>query len=69
MKDHIYSERYFGYGNHSDMETLRGAYNVFEKRIEELKREGLCASVYTQLTDIEEETNGIMTYDRRVLKL
>lgn len=69
VKDHIYSERYFGYGNHSDMETLRGAYNVFEKRIEELKREGLCASVYTQLTDIEEETNGIMTYDRRVLKL
>lgn len=69
VKGHIYSDRYFGYGNHSDMETLRDAYRAFEKRIDELKKEGLCASVYTQLTDIEEETNGIMTYDRRVLKL
>ena len=39
------------------------------RRVQELKKEGLCASVYTQLSDIEEETNGIMTYDRRVLKL
>ncbi|MDE7478358.1 MAG: glycoside hydrolase family 2, partial [Lachnospiraceae bacterium] len=60
---------YFGYGNHNDNETLRAAYDTFEKRLEELKKEGLCASVYTQLTDIEEEINGIMTYDRRVLKL
>ncbi len=69
VEGHIYSDRYFGYGSHSDREALRDAYNVFEKKIEELREEGLCASVYTQLTDIEEETNGIMTYDRRVLKL
>ena len=30
---------------------------------------GLSASVYTQLSDVEEETNGILTYDREVLKL
>lgn len=66
---HTYSDQYFGYGNHNDRETLGEAYNVFEKKIEGLKKEGLCASVYTQLTDIEEEINGIMTYDRRVLKL
>ena len=30
---------------------------------------GLCAAVYTQLTDVEDELNGIMTYDRRVVKL
>ena len=29
---------------------------------------GLCVTVYTQLSDIEEETNGIYTYDREVLK-
>lgn len=69
VEGHMYSDKYFGYGNHSDREALQEAYNVFEKRLEELKKEGLCASVYTQLTDIEEETNGIMTYDRRVLKL
>lgn len=69
VEGHIYSDKYFGYGNHSDLEALRNAYNALDRRIEELKKEGLCASVYTQLADIEEETNGLMTYDRRVLKL
>ncbi|MDE6053825.1 MAG: glycoside hydrolase family 2, partial [Lachnospiraceae bacterium] len=69
VEGHTYSNQYFGYGSHSDREALRDAYNAFDKRLEQLKKEGLCASVYTQLTDIEEEINGIMTYDRRVLKL
>ncbi len=69
VEGHTYSDQYFGYGSHSDREALRDAYNAFDKRLEQLKKEGLCASVYTQLTDIEEEINGIMTYDRRVLKL
>lgn len=69
VEGHTYSDKYFGYGSHSDREALRDAYDAFEKRIDALKKEGLCASVYTQLTDIEEEVNGIMTYDRRVLKL
>lgn len=30
---------------------------------------GLCASVYTQVTDVEDETNGLMTYDREILKV
>jgi hypothetical protein len=34
-----------------------------------LRDEGLSAAVYTQMTDIEEEVNGIMTYDRKVKKL
>ena len=69
VEGHTYSDRYFGYGSHSDRDALSDAYNAFDQRLEELKKEGLCASVYTQLTDIEEEINGIMTYDRRVLKL
>ena len=69
VEGHTYSDQYFGYGSHSDREALGDAYNAFDQRLEQLKKEGLCASVYTQLTDIEEEINGIMTYDRRVLKL
>ncbi len=69
VPDHTYSDRYFGYGSQGDLEALRVAYNELDRRVQELKKEGLCASVYTQLTDIEEEINGIMTYDRRVLKL
>ena len=30
---------------------------------------GLAATIYTQLTDVEEETNGFITYDREVLKV
>lgn len=66
---HTYSDRYFGYGSQGDMEALKSAYDALDKRVQELQKEGLCASVYTQLTDIEEEINGIMTYDRKVVKL
>ena len=38
-------------------------------RADELEAEGLAGFVYTQLTDVEEETNGLVTYDRRVNKL
>ena len=31
--------------------------------------QGLAAAVYTQLTDVEGELNGLITYDRRVIKL
>ena len=34
-----------------------------------LEHEGLAGFVYTQLSDVEEETNGIVTYDRKVNKL
>ena len=34
-----------------------------------LIRQGLSAAVYTQTTDVEVETNGLMTYDREVIKV
>ena len=36
---------------------------------ENLIEEGLCASVYTQWSDIEEEVNGVYTYDRKIRKI
>ena len=45
---------------------------IFRKTMEEisrLRRQGLAAAVYTQLSDVEEETNGLLTYDRKVCKL
>ena len=69
VEGHTYSDKYFGYGSHDNRNSLKSAYDVLDKKIQELKKEGLCASVYTQLTDIEEEINGIMTYDRKVIKI
>lgn len=37
--------------------------------LEENLEKGLSASVYTQLSDVEDETNGLMTYDREILKV
>ena len=30
---------------------------------------GLCGTIYTQVSDVEDETNGILTYDRRICKI
>ena len=38
------------------------------KTVKGLVFDGLCAAVYTQVSDIEEETNGLLTYDRKVRK-
>lgn len=40
-----------------------------EQVIPHIKGEGLCALVYTQVSDVEDETNGLLTYDRQVLKV
>jgi hypothetical protein len=69
VEDHIYSDNHFGYGRHEDKDTFTSEYNSLQKRITQMKGEGLSAAVYTQLTDIEEEVNGIMTYDRKRVKI
>ena len=42
---------------------------LYREEIEPLKEKGLCAAIYTQLSDVEDETNGLLTYDRKVKKL
>ena len=34
-----------------------------------IRDRGLCAAIYTQVSDVEDEVNGLLTYDRRVGKL
>jgi hypothetical protein len=70
VEDHIYcKDHHFGYSNHENPKTFLEEYTKIQKRIGLLRDEGLSAAVYTQMTDIEEEVNGIMTYDRKVKKL
>jgi hypothetical protein len=53
-----------------DVWSLQGWYSHVLKEIEsQRKNRGLCAAVYTQTTDVENECNGLMTYDRAVTKL
>ena len=52
-----------------NMRTLTDAYSkLFYKQIIPLIDKGLSGTVYTQLSDVENELNGIYTYDRKELK-
>ncbi len=42
---------------------------LYEKEILPIISTGLCASIYTQVSDVEDETNGLITYDRQVVKV
>lgn len=60
----------YGYKIYQDRETFVKAFQqVYMEQIVPLVRKGLSATVYTQLSDVEDETNGILTYDRKVCKL
>ena len=61
----------WGYGGTADTATLEGLEKTYLKLMDSLAglaAKGLAGSVYTQTTDIENEINGLMTYDRKVLK-
>ena len=42
---------------------------LYLEKLKPLISKGLCACVYTQVSDVEEEINGLVTYDRQVIKV
>lgn len=67
---HFVAKKDFGYKKFDTTEELsRGYKELFEKEIIPAVPGGLSASVYTQLSDVEDEVNGILTYDRKVAKI
>ncbi|MCX6141727.1 MAG: hypothetical protein NTZ35_00765, partial [Ignavibacteriales bacterium] len=66
---HTWKKEHWGYQGMSDVEQLTSRYEKFMKRVYELKgTPGLSAAIYTQTTDVEVECNGLMTYDRKIVK-
>jgi len=59
----------WGYQSFANKEELLAKYESFISRFDALIERGLSAAVYTQTTDVEVETNGLMTYDRKVIKM
>lgn len=59
----------WGYQSFKNADELFARYAQFTKRIEALIPLGLSAAVYTQTTDVEGEINGLITYDRKVIKV
>ena len=61
----------YGYTTHPSTESFANALEklYFDEILPCIKNGGLCATVLTQVSDVEDETNGLVTYDRRVCKV
>ena len=59
----------WGYRSYKSKRELTDAYLEKIEMLKPMIRNGLSGAIYTQITDVEIETNGLMTYDREVLKL
>jgi hypothetical protein len=67
--EHTWQKEHWGYRGMRDKDQLTSMYESFMQRVYALKDDpGLSAAVYTQTTDVETECNGLMTYDRALIK-
>ncbi|MBO4365544.1 MAG: glycoside hydrolase family 2 [Eggerthellaceae bacterium] len=69
VANHSALERSYGYANFPTIEAWRQAVRDALTQADSLELDGLSGYVYTQLSDVEEETNGLLTYDRKINKL
>ena len=71
ISGHLFDEKKaYGYKTFKDADSFRKAFiGLYEEQVIPNVKKGLCASIYTQVSDVEEEINGIMTYDRQIVKL
>ncbi len=70
VEGHTFNPKEFGYKRFATKEALTGAYErLYEREIIPAKAKGLSATVYTQLSDVEQEINGFVTYDRAEVKM
>lgn len=70
VKGNTFNNKMFGYKIYRSKQSLTSAYTkLFEKSIIPQISKGLSGCIYTQVTDVEDELNGLMTYDRKVQKI
>lgn len=69
VKGHIYSDGAYGYKTYPSTEAFSTAFAELQQKVHALEKKGLSAAVYTQVSDIEEEINGLYTYDRKICKV
>ena len=70
MKNHIWEpDRNWGYIQFNSSKEVTDEYIKYTDMLYDLITRGFSAAVYTQTTDVEVEVNGLMTYDRKVIKV
>ena len=68
---HVFNpDKAYGYGGCDSLEKLNDAVvSLYMDEVQPCVKKGLCAAVYTQVSDVEDVINGLLTYDRKVEKL
>ena len=68
---HVFNpDKTYGYGSCDSLEKLNEAVaKLYLDEVLPCVKNGLCAAIYTQVSDVEDEINGLLTYDRKVEKL
>ena len=70
VEGHLWqTDKNWGYVQYKNGDDVLKAYEGYAEELIELVRKGFAAAVYTQTTDVEGEVNGLMTYDRKVVKM
>ncbi len=71
IEGHSYNlDKTYGYRFYSDVKEFESALiALYENEVIPEAQRGLCGAILTQLSDVEDETNGILTFDRRVIKV
>ena len=70
LENHLWEkDRNWGYVQYKTSREATDAYIEMAEKLKEMIPYGYSAAVYTQTTDVEVEVNGLMTYDRKVIKL
>ena len=70
LEGHLWqTDRNWGYIQYKNGDDVLEAYERYADELIDLVQKGFAAAVYTQTTDVEGEVNGLMTYDRKVIKV
>ena len=70
MEHSFNPDKTYAYKNFATLEEFnKGIEHLYERDVIAQIDKGLSAAVYTQVSDVEDEVNGLLTYDRRVLKV
>jgi len=70
IAEHSFSQKEFGYKRFKTADALVSAFEkLYQREVIPAKAKGLSAAIYTQLSDVEQETNGFVTYDREIVKM
>lgn len=70
IEDHIWNpDQNWGYIEYKTPKEVTDKYVEYAKQLKDLVENGFSAAVYTQTTDVEKEVNGLMTYDRKIVKI